>query len=107
MTLHDPAGGGQADARALELLGSMKPLEDPKELARMTHVESGSVVPDEDRDLPVVGTTGTHFDRRVLDATGVFHRIVESRLVDRLLQHLPITADRREGATCQRIFRSW
>ncbi len=51
MALHDPPDVGEPDARALELVVRVQPLEHAEQLVRVLHVEAVAVVAHEDRDL--------------------------------------------------------
>src|SRR5512135_3912235 len=44
--MDDPLDRGQADARSIEFCRGMQPLERSEELIRISHVESGPIVPD-------------------------------------------------------------
>ncbi len=64
MPLHDSLHDRQTDAGALELLGAVEPLEDAKQLVRVLHLESRTVVPDKVRQLARAGGTAD-LDRRL------------------------------------------
>ena len=66
---------GQANARALELLIRVQPLEDPKKLVAIPHVEPRPVIADVNHGF-VVGLARTaDLDHRRVARAGVFDRV--------------------------------
>src|SRR5882724_6472703 len=83
MALDDPLHDRQADAGAFELFGRMQPLEDPKQLAGVLHVEPGAVVAHEHDQLACL-FDAAHFDRGRSATACEFERIGEQ-----VHEHLP------------------
>src|SRR5437899_1510427 len=68
--LDDAAHIGEADSRALEFIGAVKPLEHPEELVRVLHVETHAIVPHEEHGL-VVALLRADLDLGTLPGRGV------------------------------------
>src|SRR5262245_10397236 len=66
VAVHDALGDGQADARPLELLRVMKPLEDFEQLVGIAHVEAGAVIFDKVGRTPVLVRAAADLDDRLL-----------------------------------------
>ena len=76
MLVDDSLHGRQPDARPLEILRPMQPLEHAKQLVGVPHVESNSVVPDEEGALTVPCRLA-NLDHRDVARSGVLDRVGE------------------------------
>src|SRR4051812_22874311 len=74
---------GQANARALEIVGGMQPLKNTKELVRVARVEPDSVIPDKEYGF-VPRLFATDLDLRFSPFAGILHRIAKQ-----IYNHLP------------------
>src|SRR6266581_2626561 len=91
----DPPHVGEADARALEFLGPVQPLEHPEELAGVFHVEPRSVVLDVELQ-PAVLPAAPDPDLRHIAGPGIFDRVRQQVGPD-LFQHRPVSPHAGQG----------
>ena len=67
MPVDDSLDDGEADARSLEISGRMKALEGREKLVGVSHIESSTVVPDEEGPFPLGGNRLANLDSGILD----------------------------------------
>jgi hypothetical protein len=84
VSVDNPPDVRQADSGAFELIVAVKTLEDPEEFVHILHVESDSVVANEDRDFARELPRRTDFDMR----RGPRGRELD-RIRDEVHEHLP------------------
>src|SRR5882724_1229299 len=76
MASDDALHGGEADAGAFELAGRVEPLKDTEQLRGVSHVETGSVVSNEENLLAVL-PRGAQLDARLLSLARELPRVAE------------------------------
>ena len=94
MALDDALDQRESHTGAFELFARMQPLEDAKQLLRMVHAETHSVVTDEVQSFGGVDAT-PNLDSRYVPRKGVFYRVpyqVDEYLNRRILHLSPAQA---------------
>src|SRR5581483_9170600 len=76
VAVNNAANVGQADARAFELPGSMKALEDAKQFFRVTRLKADAIVANEENRF-ARGNRCADFDSGDLARSGVLQRVVD------------------------------
>ena len=79
---NDPAHVGQAHPVALEFLIGMEALEKAKKLARVLHLKTDSVIPNENNVAAGGSATAAHFDFGNAPLIGVFESIGQKVVED-------------------------
>jgi hypothetical protein len=76
MAMHNPLHDGQADARAFIVFDAMQSLKNTKQLVRVAHVETNSVVFDKVGHAVHLCATA-HFNARSAALAGVLYGVAE------------------------------